>query len=167
MKKDDILSKFQSNNNKLEDVLYKKGFDSDIKNLLLSMFYNISSSYSDYARIKVNVESKNEFIDDIIDVIEKCNKIELIKASSEEGMKFINEGITSKIDYNSRSIKALPTEKAMLYALFKLNDTKMQLSEKDGILKNSLPEMLNEGRDINNIEIIRDFNSWSWNTVPR
>ena len=167
MKKDDILSKFQSNNNKLEDVLYKKGFDSDIKNLLLSMFYNISSSYSDYARIKVNVESKNEFIDDIIDVIEKCNKIELIKASSEEGMKFINEGITSKIDYNSRSIKALPKEKAMLYALFKLNDTKMQLSEKDGILKNSLPEMLNEGRDINNIEIIRDFNSWSWNTMPR
>ena len=69
MKKDDILSKFQSNNNRLEDVLYQKGFDSDIKNLLLSMLYNISSSYNDYARIKVNVENKNHFIDDIINNI--------------------------------------------------------------------------------------------------
>lgn len=167
MKKDDILSKFQSSNNKIEDTLYKKGFDSNIKNLLLSMFYNISSSYNDYARIKVNVENKSQFIEDIINIIEKCNKIELIRASSEEGIEFINSGITSKIDYKLKNIKVLPTEKAMLYALFKLNDTKMQLNENDGILKNSLSEMLNEGQDINNVEIIRDFNSWSWNTIPR
>ena len=55
----------------------------------------------------------------------------------------------------------------MLYALFKLNDTKMQMNGNDGIIKECLPEMLNEGRDINNVEIIRDFNSWSWNTIPR
>ena len=167
MKKNDILLKLQSNNDKLENVLSKKGFDSDIKNLLLSMLYNISSSYNDYARIKVNVEEKNEFIDDIIEILEKCNNIELVRASSEEGIEFIKSGITSKVDTDLKNIKVLPTEKAMLYALYKMSNKKIQLDEKQGILKNSLSEMLNEGRDINNIEVIRDFNSWSWNTIPR
>lgn len=53
----------------------------------------------------------------------------------------------------------------MLYALFKMNETKMYLDEKYNLLRVALPEMLNEGRDINNIEIIRDFNAWSWNTI--
>ena len=54
----------------------------------------------------------------------------------------------------------------MLFALFKLNDTKMFLDEKYNLIRIALPELLNEGRDINNIEIIRDFNAWSWNTLP-
>ena len=36
----------------------------------------------------------------------------------------------------------------------------------EGDTEVALPEMLNEGRDINNIEIIRDFDAWSWNTIP-
>lgn len=55
----------------------------------------------------------------------------------------------------------------MLYALFKMNETKMYLDEKYNLLRVALPEMLNEGRDINNIEIIRDFNAWSWNTLAQ
>lgn len=89
MKKGDILSKFQSNNNKLETVLYKKNLAGDVKNLLLSMLYNIASSYNDYANIKVNVQSKNEFVQNIIDIIEKCNSIEIVRPSSEEGQKFV------------------------------------------------------------------------------
>ena len=65
-----------------------------------------------------------------------------------------------------KSIKVFPTEKAMLFALFKMNDTKMYLDEKYNLIRIALPEMLNEGRDINKIEIIRDFNAWSWNTLP-
>lgn len=91
MKKGDILSKFQSNNNKLETVLYKKKLAGDVKNLLLSMLYNITSSYNDYANIKVNVQSKNEFVQNIIDIIEKCNSIEIVRPSSEEGQKFVEE----------------------------------------------------------------------------
>lgn len=165
MKTNDIFSKFQSNNSKLEAVLYKKRLAGDVKNLLLSMLYNIGNSYNDYAGIKVNVEEKNKFIQNIINIIDSCNKIELVRPSSEEGQEFIKQGITSKANTYFKDIKAFPSEKAMLYALFKVSEKKMYLDEKHNLIRVSLPEMLNEGRDINNIEIIRDFNSWSWNTI--
>ncbi len=166
MKTNDILLKFQSNNNKLETVLDKKKFTGDIKNLLLSMLYKISSSYNDYSNIKVNVENKNKYITNIIRIINSCTKIEIVKPGTEEGEKLLKNGQTCEVDRFQKTIKVLPTEKAMLFALFKLNDTKMFLDEKYNLIRIALPELLNEGRDINNIEIIRDFNAWSWNTLP-
>ena len=55
----------------------------------------------------------------------------------------------------------------MLYAIFKMNDKRIYLGEEYNLIRVSFPEMLNEGHDINNTEIIRDFTSWSWNTVPQ
>lgn len=166
MKTNDILLKFQSNNNKLEAVLSKKDFSGDVKNLLLNMLYKITSSYNDYAKIKVNVENKNKFIDDILKMIKRCESIEIVKLSSKEGKEFLEEGITSKVDTYLNTIKVFPTERAMLFAILKMNDIKMYLDEKYNFIRIALPEMLNEGRDINNIEIIRDFDAWSWNTIP-
>lgn len=166
MRTNDIFMKFQSNNIKLEILLDKKNFLGDVKNLLLSMQYKIETSYNDYANIKVNVENKNRFIENIIKIIDKCEEIQIIKPNTEEGQEFLKEGITSKVDMLKGKIKVFPTEKAMLFALFKLNDTKMYLDEKYNLIRIALPELLNEGRDINNIEIIRDFNAWSWNTLP-
>ena len=91
MKKSDIILKFQSNNNKLETVLNSKKFSGGVKNLLLSMQYNINSAYNEYARIKVNVESKNKFTENIIHMIENLEDIELVNASSEEGTEFLKE----------------------------------------------------------------------------
>lgn len=167
MKKKDIFSKFQSNNNKLETVLYKKSLAGDVKNLLLSMLYNITNSYGDYANIKVNVESKNKYIEKIISIIEKCNNIEIVSPNSEDGKKILNEDMHCLVDTYFKTIKVFGAERDMLYALFKMNDTKMYLDEKYNLLRVAIPEMLNEGRDINNIEIIRDFNAWSWNTVSK
>ena len=79
MKKSDIILKFQSNNNKLETVLNSKKFSGGVKNLLLSMQYNINSAYNEYARIK------------IIQMIENLEDIELVNASSEEGTEFLKE----------------------------------------------------------------------------
>ncbi len=165
MKTNDILLKFQNNKGKLETVLNKKNFSGDVKNLLLNMLYNITSAYNDYARVKVNVEEKNKYIENIISIIEQVNSIEIIKPMSEEGKKYTEKGIRSEVNTYFKDIKTMQTEKDMLFALFKLNDTKMYLDEKYHLLRVSIPEMLNEGRDINNIEIIRDFNAWSWNTL--
>lgn len=162
----DILAKFQSNNSKLESVLYKKKLSGDVKNLLLNMLYRITTSYNDYANVKVNVEDKNKFVQNIIDIIDKCEDIELIKQSSEKGQDFIKKGITSEVDTYLKTIKVFQSEKDMLFALFKMNDTKMYIDEKYNLIRVAFPEMMNEGRDINNIEIIRDFNAWSWNTIP-
>ncbi len=166
MKTNDILSIFQSNNNKLETVLSKKRFSGDVKNLLLSMLYKITTSYNDYANIKINVENKNKYVENIISIIEKCDKIELARPNTEEGEKLIESHELCDVDTIAKTIKVFPSERAMLFALFKVNDTKMYLDEKYNIIRIALPELLNEGRDINNIEIIRDFNAWSWNTLP-
>ncbi len=165
MRTNDILAKFKSNNSKLESVLYKKKLSGDVKNLLLNMLYRITTSYNDYANVKVNVQDKNEFVQNIINIIDKCENIELIKQVSEEGQEFIKAGITSKVDTYFKTIKVFQSEKDMLFALFKMNDTKMYIDEKYNIIRIAFPEMMNEGRDINNIEIIRDFNAWSWNTI--
>ncbi len=166
MRTNDIILKFQSNNEKLETALSKKKFSGDVKNLLLSMLYNITSSYNDYSNIKVNVENKNKYVENLIKIINRCSSITIISPNSEEGEQFIQEGITSKVDSLLNTIRVIPTEKAMLFALFKMNDTKMYLDEQYNLIRIALPELLNEGRDINNIEIIRDFNAWSWNTLP-
>ena len=166
MKTNDILLKFQSNNTKLETILSKKEFSGDVKNLLLSMLYKLSSSYNDYSNIKVNVENKNKFVEDIIGIINKCESIEIIKPNTEEGEEYTELGITSRVDTYLKTIRVFPTEKAMLLALYKMDETRIYLDEKHHIIRIALPELLNEGRDINNIEIIRDFNAWSWNTLP-
>lgn len=165
MKKNEIWSMFKSNNSKLESVLNKKKLSGSVKNLLLNMLYNITSSYNDYSAIKVNVEEKNKFIENIIEIIKSCESIETVSPSSEEGLEFTKQGIVCKVDTYLKTLKVFPTERAMLFALFKVNDTQMFLDEKYHLLRIALPEMLNEGRDINNIEIIRDFNAWSWNTL--
>ena len=167
MKTNYLLLKFQSNNSKLETVLNEKKFSGDAKNLLLSMLYNITNSYGDYANIKVNVENKNQYIEKIIGIIEKCHNIEIVSPNSEEGKKILEENMHCMVDTYFKTIKVFGAERDMLYALFKMNDTKMYLDEKYNLLRVAIPEMLNEGRDINNIEIIRDFNAWSWNTVSK
>lgn len=167
MPKDDIISKFKGNNNKLESILSKKDFLPEVKNLLLSMLYKIELSYNDYANIKRNVETKQNFIDNVLRIINQCNYIEVIKPDSELGKEFEKKKIEFIVDKISRRIKAFPTEKALLYALLEIDNTKMYLDEEYNIIRNSLPEILNEGKDINNVEIIRDFNAWSWNTIPK
>ena len=45
MSKDDILTKFKTKdyNNELEEILERKEFSNDVKNLLLSMLYKIEN----------------------------------------------------------------------------------------------------------------------------
>ena len=49
-------------NNKLEQVLSKKMFKEDVKNLLLDSLYKIETSYSDYSTVKKNVLDKEKDI---------------------------------------------------------------------------------------------------------
>lgn len=167
MPKDDIISKLKGNNNKLEKILSKKDFLPEVKNLLLSMLYKIELSYNDYANIKRNVETKQNFIDNVLRIIEKSNYIEIIKPYSEVGKDFERQKIDFIVDKLNKRIKAFPTERALLYAILEMDNNKMYLDEEYSIIRNSLPEILNEGKDINNVEIIRDFNAWSWNTLPQ
>ena len=61
MSKKDFFSKLKNYDNELEQILEKKEFSSDIKNLLLSMFYKIEISYKDYKIVKnLSNETQNK-----------------------------------------------------------------------------------------------------------
>ena len=165
--RDDILSKLniKNYNNELEKILERKYFSEDAKNLLLSMFYRVETAYNDYAEVKRNVMNKNEFLENILEIIKKCNDIEIIKPRTEKFEEFSKENIKFKVDYKKNTIEVMQNEKSLLSAILELNNFQIYLKEDYNLVRNTLPWVLNEGKDINSIEVIRDFNAWTWNIL--
>ena len=165
--KEEIFSKLsiKNYNNELEKILEKKYFSEDAKNLLLSMFYKVETSYNDYANVKRNVESKNEFLEDILEIISDCNDIEIIKQRTEKFREFTDANIKFKINYKKSTIEVIQNEKSLLSAILELNNFQIYLKEEYNLVRNTLPYILNEGKDINSVEVIRDFNAWNWNIL--
>ena len=163
--KKEIFSKINRNdyNNQLEEILEKKDFSKDVKNLLLSMLYKVELSYEDYATVKRNVKSKSDFIQDILNKIKECNHIIFIKPQSEESKEFEEKNAIFILEDDKNTIKVYPNEKSLLYAINAFDNKRMYLPEKYNYLRIAFPDLINEGKDINNVEIIRDFNAWSWN----
>ena len=166
--KEDFFSKLtvKNYNNELEKILEAKDFSKDVKNLLLSMLYKVESSYHDYAKVKRNVENKNDFIELILNNIKMCNKIKIIRPASTRAEELENKNKTFEIHKEEKEIEIFPNEKSLLYAIYYLGNEKMYLNEKYDYIRIALPTLLNEGKDNNKVEIIRDFNAWSWNTNP-
>ena len=54
-----FFSKLKNYNKLLEEVLEKKYFSGNAKNILLSMAYKIENSYDDYKTVKRNVKTKD------------------------------------------------------------------------------------------------------------
>lgn len=163
--KKEIFSKINRKdyNNQLEEIIEKKDFSKDVKNLLLSMLYKVEMAYSDYAMVKRNVKNKSDFIQEILENIRSCEHIILIKPQSEESKQLEEKHTNFLIEKEEKTIKVYPNEKSILYAVNAFDNTRMYLPEKDNLLRIAFPDLLNEGKDMNNVEIIRDFNAWSWN----
>lgn len=160
---------FSDYNNQLEKILEEKDFSVDVKNLLLSMLYKIETAYKDYITVKKIVESKKTYIENVLRIIkEKCKKIVVVKDSSKEAKELEESGSNFLVDKLSGTIFLLyPNESLLLYTLYKLDDKQVYLDEKYNLIRNALSELLNAGENINNIEVIRDFNGWNWNTQAK
>ena len=50
----------------LADIIELKGFSEEAENLLLNMLYKIDENYDNYAKVKREVPSKEDFIQKII-----------------------------------------------------------------------------------------------------
>lgn len=163
----DIFSKIIKNyNNELERILEKKAFSEDVKNLLLSMLYKIENSYDDYKKVKVNVCSKNNFVEEILNIIETyCNRIDIIKPMSQEGQKLYEKNINCIVDKQNGEIKTFQNEKSLLEALINLKQKEIEIPSEYDLYKEPIVELLLNGNKINNIELITDFNGWSWDVT--
>lgn len=160
----DIFSKIiKDYNNELEIILEQKAFSSDVKNLLLSMLYKIENAYEDYKKVKVNVCEKKQFVEEILETIkEKCEEIEIIKPLSEEGSKLYENNINCIVDKENKKIKTFQNEKSILDAILQMRQQDIELNEKYELIENPIKELLKTGNNMNSLEVIRDFNGWSW-----
>ena len=162
--KKSLFSKFKDYNYILDKVLEEKRFSEDAKNLLLNMIYKIENSYKDYSQIKGIFETKNNFIDGIIDNVSKyCNYLFLIDPKKEEVKMLKEQNVLALTDEREKRIYAYPTELAILYGLIEIKPKYYYISKNYYYLKDTFQGLLVEGTVLNNTEVIRNFNGWSWN----
>lgn len=160
-KKSNFLTKIvkKDYNNKLEEVLSKKNFDEEVKNLLLSMFYKIENGYKDYKEVKRETFDKKEYIEKLINIIEKdCNEITFIPMNTED---------KEVVDSKNQVIKCLPIENKILYCLAKIQKRNIVVKYIDKNIEEAFSAMLNIGNNINIVEPLRDFNGFSWNIITK
>lgn len=165
----EIFSKFSSRdyNNQLEEILENKDFSEGVKNLLLSMLYRIEDAYKDYATVKRVVEDKKNYVQEILEIIkDKCKKIIIAKEGTKEAEELQSSKSKFLVDKLEGKIYLMyPNEILLLYTIYKLNDKQIYLDEKYNLIRIALSELLNDGENINNIEVLRDFNGWNWNAI--
>ena len=167
MEKKKILSKLNIDikdyNNELEKILENKLFSFDVKNLLLSMLYKIENAYKDYETVKVEVPSKREYIENLLRIIkEKCLKIFLVKAGTPEAEKLEKSNLLYKVDRKNGEIVCFQNELVMLTALLNLDVTPISLELPYDYIEKPIYTLLKSGKIDSNVEVIRDFNGWSW-----
>lgn len=165
MEKEDFFSKinFKDYNNQLENILEQKDFSSDVKNLLLSMLYKIENGYQDYETVKVNVSSKKHFLKKIIQIIqEKCHQIYLIKPFTEESKELEEKQVNYVVDKEQGKIFVYPNERMILEALITLDQKEILLEEQYHLFSIGMQDILTKGNRMNSVEVLRDFNGWSW-----
>lgn len=159
MEANKIFSKLnmKNYNNELEKILETKVFSSDVKNLLLSMLYKIENAYKDYKTVKVDVLDEKDFINYLLKIIkERCFEIELINPE---------ENIPVQVDKEKGYILCYPNEKSLLSAIWYMGEDDVFVLGQFEYTKNAIQKMLYIGSNINQTEVLRDFNGWSWDTV--
>ena len=164
MKKEKIFSllNIKDYNNELEKILAKKNFSMDTKNLLLTMSYKIENAYGDYEKVKQEVLSKNKYMEKLISIINnKCYEFNTIMPNMPEfddlkDKKFI-------IDTVKGAITVIDNEYYALKAITRLPKIEWGILDEYGLLKEPFCKVLTLGSIMHELEVLRDFNGWSWN----
>lgn len=162
-----IFSKLKDYNSELEAVLDRKYFSSNIKNLLLSMIYKIENSYSDYEKVKRVVSSRDEFLTEIVDIINKyLDNVKVVEPESNGAKLLVKNNVLALTNEKERSLLAYPTEISLLYGISDIVP-KYFYVKNEVIFKKLIQDMLVEGYNTNNLEILINFNGWSWDTKSK
>lgn len=167
-KKEKFLGKIvkKDYNNQLEEVLEKKLFDENAKNLLLSILYKIEAGYDDYVTVKRDIETKDEYIQNFIDNIKNnCDNVKIVKLNSEENEILGNK--TFLVEKENKRIICYPIERKLLYCISKISKNDKIINEKYEIIDKTLSDLINIGNNIETVEPLRDFNGYSWTTITK
>ena len=160
-----IFSKFKDYTEMLEEILDKKYFSGQIKNLLLSMLYKIEISYNDFARVKKVVREKEEYILELLNIIQKyCDNLKIVKPDPSQANLLEKNKVLAVTNEKERSALVYATEKSLLYAIADIEPKYFYISPKF-IFKNTFQRMLVTGSIQNIVEVLNNFNGLSWDTT--
>lgn len=167
-KKENFLDKVikKNYNNELEQVLEHKDFDVNVKNILLSILYKLETAYNDYAQVKKDVLTKDEYLQGFINTIARdIESIKLVQMDSEEA-KILGKK-TFLIDKEKKHIICYPIEQKLLYAIAKISKNDIIIKDKYYVINKTMSDLLNVGNNISLVEPIRDFNGFSWAVITK
>ncbi len=157
-----LFSKFKDYNGELDDVLEGKTFSSNVKTLLLSMVYKLEASYRDFYTVKRCVRKREDFLNELIETVRLyCDNIQIVDPDSSEAKALLKHKTIALTNEEERSILSYSTEIALLYAISDISPKYFYINE-NFALKDMLQNTLVNGYNINNVEILKDFNGWSW-----
>ena len=71
------------------------------------------------------------------------------------------------VDKKDKMIIAYPIERKILYAISKLGKKEKIIKDEYFLINETLSELINVGNSINMVEPLRDFNGYSWTTIPQ
>lgn len=162
-----IFSKTIDYNLILEKILEGKNFSESVKSILLSMLYKIEMSYEDYAKVKNIKVTKSQFISDVVRIInEYFEFVKNVEPFSKEASILEKNKCIAITNELERTVLAYPTESSMLYAVADIAPKYFYIND-DFVLKNEFQKMLVEGNNLNTLELLENFNGWSWNPKLR
>ncbi|MBQ3415395.1 MAG: hypothetical protein IJH39_08645 [Clostridia bacterium] len=148
----------------LETILEEKKFNVHEKNILLNILYKVEGSYKDYENVKRNVPPKDEFMINIIKNIKNnCDKIQLVKPTQKKSEILGTK--TFIINRKNKEIICYPIERKVLYCIYKISTKPKIVDGKYFLLNETLSNLINLGSCIDKVEVIRDFNGFSWTTI--
>ena len=144
----------------LDKILDYKYFSSNSKSLMLSMIYKIENYFSDYKKVKNIDVTKEEFLNLIVDTIKKyCDNIKLIEPNEDDGLKKNN--VLALTNEKERSLLCYPTEMSLLYGISDIMPKYFYI-KKEFEYRDALQRTLVNGYNANFLEVLSDFNGWSW-----
>lgn len=161
--KEKLISKIvkKNYNSRLEEVLSKKSYKEEVKNNLLDILYKIEVAYKDYSKVKVNVLSEEEYMQNIIDAIKnKCEIIRFVRPNIKEDVELGNR--TFNINSKKKEIVCYPIIRKLLYCISKIQKKENIVDVENELINHALTTTLNVGNCINTVEPLRDFNGFSW-----
>ncbi len=157
-----LFSKLKDYNIELEEILDRKYFSSNIKNLLFSMIYKIEISYTDFMQVKKCVRTKEDFLNELIEVIRLyCDNVKTVEPDSDQAKMLIKNDVRALTNEKERSILTYPTEISLLYAISEISPKYFYINQEFSF-KKQMQNVLVNGYVQNNVEILSDFTGWSW-----
>ena len=162
-KKQNILGKIvhKDYNNELEKVIETKDFDEGIKSLLLAIFYKVDISYKDYKQVTRNSETKQQYIERLLKIIqENCKTIKIVKPNTKQAEELGKSSYL--VDNKNKKIICYPIERNLLYSISKIGNQERIIKGKYYLVNKTISNIINTGNNIKTVEPIRDFNGWSW-----